>query len=321
MKASILLVSFILICFVIIIVIQFVSKNNNNNNNKNKNKKILKNYKKLFINENIKELKDTTQKYYIPTTTSSNIKMKLDRISKVVLLSVNKPNLYNFYNTGYDDVLIKTDLNNNKHYIYDMFVYDKINNYDLKLRIDLIHYNEGKIDNKLIPGPMEIISVPNQFLVESNKKKENNLSEIHINSINIVNSSLYTNKLDLINTSNTENIKIDINENSDYKKLNNTSNHYSNVGEIIANPYIQKSKIRNQWPDLNVKSSLIINVKKDWNEWGIPDGNNKIRFIQAMASDNPTVNKEFGNKGDYNFMFRKTNASGAVSSSDSQPAP
>ena len=283
--------------------------------------------KQKLINHNIidnykKDLNNTKDKFYIPITLDDNVKIKLDNISKIVLKEINTINKYNLRNTGYDEVLVKTDNNNNKHYIYDMFVFDKVLYNDFKLRVNIISYNEQEINNKLIPNPMEVISVPNKFLIKSNNdNNDNNELNIHVNSINIVNSSLVTDQLDLINTTNVDNIKVHLNENLDYKKLNNTSNNYANVETISDNPYIKKAIIRNKWPSLNTKSSLLINVKKKWNEWGIPEGKGDIKYIQSTVSNNPTVNKEFGNKGYYNNMFSKINASGAVSSSDSQPAP
>ena len=169
---------------------------------------------------------------------------------------------------------------------------------------------------------MEVIPIPNKTLTKFIKKEKNNVTEeIHINSIDIVNSSLFTDKLDIINTSNVEDIKVHINKDSNFKGLNNTSNHYTNVGEIKSNPFIEKSIVRNKWPKLDNSKSLLIKIKKDWNEWGIPIKNNEIKYIQKIAKDNPTINKQIGTNGKYDNLFKKTNASGSVSSSSMQPTP
>ena len=47
----------------------------------------------------------------------------------------------------------------------------------------------------------------------------------------------------------------------------------------------------------------------------------KKMSIQKIAKDNPTYNKQIGPSGEYDKMFRKTNASGSVSSSSMQPPP
>jgi len=319
MKASIIFISFVLICFVTLIIIQLLFKKDIV---EKKNKIMKNNNHMLFINNNIKKLNNTNNNMFIPKTTCRLIRKELDDLNKIVLLNVNKPNLYEFHKTDYDNILVKYD-GNNKHFIYDMFVYDKIKNYDLKLRIDLIKYNSKEINNKLIPSAMEIISVPNKFLLKPVEEKINNTitEEIHINSIDIVNSSLFTDKLDIINTSNTEEIKIHINKDSNFKGLNNTSNHYTNVDEIKYNPYIEESIVRNKWPELNHSKSLLINIKKDWNEWGIPNKNDEIKYIQKIAEDNPTYNKQIGPNGQYDNLFKKNNASGTISSSSMQPTP
>ena len=45
-----------------------------------------------------------------------------------------------FNYSGYGDINIKEDGKGNKHYIYELFVWDKLNYFQVKLNIDLIKY-------------------------------------------------------------------------------------------------------------------------------------------------------------------------------------
>jgi len=329
MKAFIILVIVILICVKILIIDNIFYKNHNNhknhkNHNNHNNHNNLNKGESLYNSSsirNIKKIKENT--FYNRGTLPENIKNKLDLISNHVLKELNYNNNLDFNKTGYDNILIKSDYNNNRNYIYDLFIYDKRNNYDLKLKVNLIYYNDEIIKKKLMPSPMEIISIPNNLIIDidlkKNKQKLNKQKlNIHINFVDIINSTLFTSKLDLINTTNTDNIKI---SNNSFKGLNDTSNEFTLLKPAIRTPYIEKYNIRNKWPELNIKSSLLKVVQKNWNEWGVPSGFLNIKRIQSLGSNNPTVNKHFGSSGRYNNMFMKTNASGAVSSSDSQPAP
>lgn len=315
MKATIILITFIILCIITLFIIHLITNNNNTETN-------IKSIKLNIIKNNNKNINYIKQQYFIQNTIDNNTTIMLNKLSNFILNNINNSTKFNLKKTGYEQVIINTDLNNNKHYIYDLFVFDKINYNDLKLKVNLINYNEQPINNNLIPNAMNVISTPNKFLIKYDNNTNYKKLNIHINSVDIINSTLATDKLDVINTTNIDNIKLHLNKNLDYHKFNNTSNDYYSVGEIKSNPFIEKSKIRNKWPDLNKDNKLFLSVNKNWNEWGIPNNdNNYIKYIQSTISNNPTVNKQIGIKGQYNNLFSKYNASGSIASSSSQPNP
>lgn len=308
MKVALILIIFIIVCLKIIF---FSAKK------KELTKKTKCNYKKIYNNTNKKYLDNIHKRdFYNRISMDDTIKNKLNKISIFILDKINNENNMNFHKTGYDNILVKSDNKYNKNYIYDLFVYDKTNNYDLKLKVDIIYFNDISNKNKSIPSPMEIISIPNNTMMSIDIKKTEELFDIHVNSIDIINSLLFTSDLDLVNTSNTDNVKI---SNNDFKGLNDTSNEFSLLTSKIRTPYIQKSTIRNKWPELNKKKSLLKAEQKNWDEWGIPNGRIVIKEIQRISSNDPAINRQYGNIGQYHNLFEKSNFSGAVSSSNSQP--
>ena len=314
MRPTVLLLVFVLICIIILSLKKKNIDEYNQNINYNKlnklNNKCNQNLLIYSKYNNKMTLNNTKKNKYQNGILPIEIKKDLDTINNLILNSINK----NYHNTGYSDVILEEDNNKNRRYIYDVFIHDKKENLDLKLKIDLIKlFNKhNKNNNKLIPSPMEIISIPNKML-KVNKNKlhnyDNDIKFIHVNSIQIFNSVLH-NKIKLINTNNVE--KNIINNNSNFKGEFKSELEVSNI-KGSNNPYIQKSVITNKWPLNNNKFKLVIKKHNKWDDMGVYKSYN-LEYIQSKISNYPTMNKVMGNEGIYKDLFKKSNTSGIKSS-------
>ena len=104
------------------------------------------NYDRLYeklqgVNEEKVELKaPLNYTFYTISTTDDKLRRDLDIITKYVLLIINQDNYYNFAKTNYGNVKIYTDQQNNANYIYELFLWDKKNYFEIKLLINIIKF-------------------------------------------------------------------------------------------------------------------------------------------------------------------------------------
>lgn len=285
---------------------------------------------------------------YIWNTTDKFLKDELNQISKIVIEKLNKQCRFDFNYSGYGDINIKEDGKGNKHYIYELFVWDKLNYFQVKLNIDLIKYvKKGYLpDNsrennpnlvfpyykigipskeQLIPTPMDVIPTGNDILSTKSIQfpKPSPIEYLYINDINIENSTLIINYT---------------------KKSKNTlCGGFGDGSESFSfingdnDPYIEPAVIRNKWTRLpnqpyNMNTWPCTPKANDWDESGIyqPDVHDSkecpgetwaAQYVYPQPTFNPTVTELPRDCGENYWLFDRTNGSGASASSASQPPP
>lgn len=285
---------------------------------------------------------------YIWNTTDKFLKDELNQISKIVIEKLNKQCRFDFNYSGYGDINIKEDGKGNKHYIYELFVWDKLNYFQVKLNIDLIKYvKKGYLpDNsrennpnlvfpyykigtpskeQLIPTPMDVIPTGNDILSTKSIQypKPSPIEYLYINDINIENSTLIVNHT---------------------KKSKNTlCGGFGDGSESFSfingdnDPYIEPAVIRNKWTRLpnqpyNMNTWPCTPKANDWDESGIyqPDVHDSkecpgetwaAQYVYPQPTFNPTVTELPRDCGENYWLFDRTNGSGASASSASQPPP
>ena len=205
---------------------------------------------------------------YITTTTDDKLRRDLDNISEYVLLILNQDRYYNFSKTNYGNVEIYYNKNNSANYIYELFLWDKKNYFQIKLLIDIIKipkksyihkygikqkkyiFNDFNIGipskDQLIPLPLDVIPTQNKKLCDEVYKNDPLKPKyFYLNQIKIENSTLIVNS----NKNNFNNNKMKINE-FEFSGTNDMSLEYIGY-QGSNNPTIQKSKFYNKWPILD----------------------------------------------------------------------
>ena len=285
---------------------------------------------------------------YIWNTTDKFLKDELNQISKIVIEKLNKQCRFDYNYSGYGDINIKEDGKGNKHYIYELFVWDKLNYFQVKLNIDLIKYvKKGYLpDNsrennpnlvfpyykigipskeQLIPTPMDVIPTGNDILSTKSIQypKPSPIEYLYINDINIENSTLIINHT---------------------KKSKNTlCGGFGDGSESFSfingdnDPYIEPAVIRNKWNRLpnqpyNMNTWPCTPKANYWDDSGIyqPDVHDSkecpgetwaAQYVYPQPTFNPTVIELSRDCGENYWLFDRTNGSGASASSASQPPP
>ncbi len=227
-------------------------------------------YEKLqLINEEKIKLEGPfNHEKYITTTTDDKLKRDLDNISEYVLLILNQDRYYNFSKTNYGNVEIYYNKNNSANYIYELFLWDKKNYFQIKLLIDIIKipkksyihkygikqkkyiFNDFNIGipskDQLIPLPLDVIPTQNKKLCDEVYKNDPLKPKyFYLNQIKIENSTLIVNS----NKNNFNNNKMKIDE-FEFSGTNDMSLEYIGY-QGSNNPTIQKSKVYNKWPMLD----------------------------------------------------------------------
>ena len=313
----------------------------------------LKEHLATFNNKPIELTDNTYNEKFIYATTDKFLQDELRQISKIVLKKINNGIFqFQYVNTG--DTLIITDKNGNRNYKYDLFVTEKTQYTQFKFYINVVKFidNENYIrfedtlDKKqvfkyypigipskeqLIPDPMDIIPTGNDVLSTDsiNYPKLPQINKVYINSIGIENANWLLNNY--TDTNRTNKLCGGISDGSFQYSMVHGDN----------NPYIEHAKIRNRWPTLeqqpcNYKNWPSIPKNDFWNMFGIYNKNADITTIDKKehgetwaatcvparpGNENPTVTQLPRNCGQYADLFDLTNASGAIASSMSQPAP
>ena len=227
-------------------------------------------YEKLqLINEEKIKLEGPfNHEKYITTTTDDKLRRDLDNISEYVLLILNQDRYYNFSKTNYGNVEIYYNKNNSANYIYELFLWDKKNYFQIKLLIDIIKipkksyihkygikqkkyiFNDFNIGipskDQLIPLPLDVIPTQNKKLCDEVYKNDPLKPKyFYLNQIKIENSTLIVNS----NKNNFNNNKMKIDE-FEFSGTNDMSLEYIGY-QGSNNPTIQKSKVYNKWPMLD----------------------------------------------------------------------
>lgn len=233
------------------------------------------NYDRLYeklqgVNEEKVELKaPLNYTFYTISTTDDKLRRDLDIITKYVLLIINQDNYYNFAKTNYGNVKIYTDQQNNANYIYELFLWDKKNYFEIKLLINIIKFpKKNKLykfgikqkkyiftdyligfpsADQLIPLPLNVIPTQNKGLNYGGVNKNDALpvEYFYLNQINIQNSTLIVN----YEKNNFNNKKMNIDEHG-FSGITDMSLEYVGI-QTNNNPYLEKSKKYNSWPSLD----------------------------------------------------------------------
>ena len=356
---------FILIILLIGFYYKKKFKKNDNENLYNINK-YKPNYSKenfrIFISNNLNELLNKFNRTpltfnseckienYIQNKTPLKVRLDLRQISEYVLKLLNKKSIFNFNQTNFGNVKVKTDINLNRQYIYELFVRETNNDFSLKLNINVLtfinkkialkYYKQSDLEfyckgfkyypigipslNQLIPTPMSVIPTGNQIISNNgiNYPKKDDIRILYINSINIENSTLVLNPNNIVE--------------NNIVGIENISLENGPVTEWTS-PFIEKSVIRNKWPTLKSKPLYqkawpCTLPSQDWDELGVSDPEvfptKLCPGLRSSTKQLPLI-PEFWrtlttipvNSGENQWLFSLTNASGAVSSSASQPPP
>jgi hypothetical protein len=232
------------------------------------------NYERLFnklqlINNEKIELKGPlNEEKYIVSTIDDKLRRDLDNITKYVLLILNQDNYYDFAKTNYGDLKVYYNKKNDSNYIFELFLWDKKNFFEIKLLINIIkipkknylykfgikdkHYifNDYNIGipskDQLIPLPLDVIPTQNGELNDEIFKNEPLKPKyFYLNQIKIQNSTLIVD----YEKNNFYNGNMNVNEKT-FSGITDQTIEYMNY-KGNNNPIMQKSKTYNKWPVLD----------------------------------------------------------------------
>jgi len=255
------------------------------------------NYDRIFnklelINEEKIQLEGPfNHEKYIISTIDDKLRRDLDNITEYVLLILNQDTYYNFSKTNYGNVEIFYNKNNSSNYIYELFLWDKKNYFQIKLIIDIIKipkksyiykygikqkkyifddYNIGiPSKDQLIPLPLDVI--PTQNMKLSNEIFKNDPLKpkyFYLNQIKLQNSTLVVDS----SKNNFNNNKMDINE-FGFSGITDMSLEYIGY-KSSNNPKIKKGESYNKWPVLDEEPKWkgqypAKSPPRDWDDDGI----------------------------------------------------
>ena len=213
--------------------------------------KKLTNCKKVELKGRCKEHK------YIPATTDENLTMDLDNISKLITSKINsETNNFRFIKTEYDSIIEKVDEYGNKHYKYDLFAFDVMNNYKIRFKVDVIQYvidikktNKPHTDYKIgFPSKNQYIPLPTEVITTSCEVLDAKGVNFHVPPIT---KTLYINSIKVYNST------LVVNSGSDCFIHRVGGTMYTSLENHIVKsnntPFIEPSKVRNKWPTLDTQ--------------------------------------------------------------------
>jgi len=259
------------------------------------------NFKRLFeslkkINRETKKLNDSTNyNFYTQSTTEDKLRMNLSIISKYIILLINNDGYYDFNVTNFGDVEVWIDKKGNEEIKYELFLWDKKNYFQLKIKVHILkfiekedmksygirdkhyifnYYNIGfpHLD-QLIPLPEEI-SVSGRFDLGTTTIRPNNPSKIkllYINNIQVQNSTLIVDY---------EKDKYPFNKlevgDKGFSGVNDSTLEYTGLNKNATrnDPYVEFGREYNKWPTLYQEPDYIAqfpakNPPKHWDDSGI----------------------------------------------------
>ena len=223
----------------------------------------------IINNEKINLKDKSNYNFYTQSTTDDKLRMNLDMITKYVTSLLNDTDYYDFNKTNYGDVEVWIDKDGNEEIKYELFLWDKKNYFEIKLRVDIIKFVEkenvdsyGIKEKKYIftyfnigyPFKDQIIPLPTQVIISANMDTGNStikpnipskIKYLYLNQIEIQNSTLI---VDYQKDKYPFN-KLEVNENG-FSGITDMSLEYVNI-KYDNNPYFEKSKMYNKWPTLD----------------------------------------------------------------------
>lgn len=233
--------------------------------------------------------------FYTQSTTQDKLRMNLSMISKYVILLLNNDGYYDFNVTNFGDVEVWIDKVGNEEIKYELFLWDKKNYFEIKLKVHILkfieksemkkygirdkhyifnYYNIGfPHEDQIIPLPEEV-SVSGRFDLGTSTIKPNEPSKIkflYINSINVQNSTLIVDY---------EKDKYPFNKlevgDKGFSGVNDSTLEYIGLNKNATkdDPYVDFGREYNKWPKLYEEPDYIAqfpakNPPKHWDDSGI----------------------------------------------------
>lgn len=205
--------------------------------------------------------------FYTQSTTQDKLRMDLDNISKYVIMVLNNDQYYDFNKTNYGDVQIWIDKHGNEELIYELFLWDKKNYFQVKLLVNIIKFiDNNNVDaygvqnspymfpdfniglpfkDQIIPLPTEVI-ITGHFDTGINTIKPNipsKIKSLYINEITVQNSTLIVDyQKDKYPFE-----RLEVNEKG-MSGINDMSLEYVNIlNKSISSPYLESGRQYNKW--------------------------------------------------------------------------
>ena len=205
---------------------------------------------------------------YIVATIDDKLRRDLDNITKYVLLIINQDSYYDFSRTNYGDLEIFFTEDNCANYIYELFLWDKKNYFQIKLLINIIKIPKKNYIHKYgikhkkyifndfnigIPSNDQMIPLPLDVIPTQNKKLSNEIHKndplkpkfFYLNQIKIQNSTLIVDYEK--NNFNNQNMEID---EFKFSGISDMSLEYK-YHKTNNNPINDKNVVSNKWPNLD----------------------------------------------------------------------
>ena len=221
----------------------------------------------LINNEKIELEGPLNKEKYIVSTIDDKLRRDLDNITEYVLLILNQDSYYNFSKTNYGNVEIFYNKNNHANYIYELFLWDKKNYFQIMLKINIIKIPKKSYIHKYgikqkkyifndynigIPSKDQMIPLPLDVIPTENKKLSNEIYKneplkpkyFYLNQIKVQNSTLIVDSEK--NNFNNQKMKID---EFGFSGVNDMSLEY-NYFNSNKNPINEKNVVSNKWPVL-----------------------------------------------------------------------
>lgn len=256
--------------------------------------KNLSNDNKIKLDSNCKE------EIYIQGTSPNLLKREVNEITQKIINKLNNILKSNFRIIQLDTINVFEDKDENKNFIYNVFINDPNEELDIRLFIDVIKYvnktpkktnpitcaavttpgmTASGVENTFeigYPQPEQLIPLPTEVITTSGGPDVLSAKGINIHTIPEI-KSLYINTIKIYNTNaviNANNQCITQYGEPTCGNINGTSLSSSSFNQITS-PFIEPAHIRNPWPIISsaqtdMKAWPYGKKSEYWNKKGVP---------------------------------------------------
>lgn len=296
---------------------------------------------------NIKTLGNNCKReLYIQGTTDNRLKTELNEITKIILNKINSITGFYFKIVYFDTITVFEDCQQNKNFIYNVFIYDTNEELAIRLYINVIKYiYKCPKKNKLItcaetttpgmkfeigyPKPEQLIPLPTSVITTGGGPNILNNNGINIKEISPI-KYLFVNEVKIYNTNSVINANGKCIKPSLCGTLMDTTLD-SSIFNQPTTPFTEPSCVRNKWPKLydepeNVKAWPCGTESPYWNKSGIPISsscNTQIAGIRSSTTQFPVTPAYWPtlatlprNSGPNYWMFNLTRGDPATDGAD-----
>ena len=253
---------------------------------------ILNILKNMSNKNNKKRLENCKRNVYIQGTTDNRLKTELNEISEIILKKINTSgSKYDFKIVSLDTITEFVDPDGNKNFKYLLFIYDKIEEIQLRLYIDVIKYIiQCDVKNNSpptcasittpevntfeigFPQPEQLLPLPTQT-VNTGFPDLLSAEGINIKKIAPI-KSIYINEIKIYNTDAVINANGQCIMDGVCGNIKNTTLSSSAFNQPTT-PFQEPACVRNRWMKLpdqptGVKAWPCGSVSPYWNTKGIP---------------------------------------------------